>query len=194
MRFAVAGDLSRRKGGVPRGRCRANYVISRASQRPAGARSYHPRHALDLARAYPPRLRRRPTPVPLLPRPQESRGKLLLPRRADRRETASPKAGTAATSTCHRRPATTGPAMCDGRIRRSSRSNHRGRPSGNGFPTTMPSQAATRSRSPAKTVAFSTSILSEATRSTEPGKKNRCQKDAWQSEADDHSRGRRLSV
>ena len=118
----------------------------------------------------------------------------------------SPKGGAAATSTDHRHPASTGPALRHrktprerrrfgrrrsrspqgepakrgGRIKPSSPSNRRGRPSANGFPTMMRSQAATcstsaptlasRSRSAAKTVPSSSSIPTEATERTAPEK------------------------
>jgi len=98
----------------------------------------------------------------------------------------SPKGGAAATSTDHRHPASTGPALRDrktprerrrfgrrrsrstqgepikrgGRIKPSSPSNRRGRPFANGFPTTMRSHAPT----------CSTSAPPPASRSRSPAK------------------------
>jgi len=123
-------------------------------------------------------------------------------RSGHRLPSGSPKRGAAAASTRHRHPTTTGPALRHrktarerrrfgrrrsrspqgepakrgGRIKPSSPSNHRGRPSANGFwptmgnrvstcPTSAPTPAS-QSRSPAKTVAFSSSIPTEATEST----------------------------
>ena len=77
----------------------------------------------------------------------------------------------------------------------SNPSNRRGRPSGNGFPTTMRSQAATcststptpasRSRSPAKTVPSSSSIPADATESNAPDKT--ASEKAWHSGGDSHA-------